>query len=208
VKKRRAERERAKSVAEEKDQEHGDADLEQSPQIIPEEEEEQTPRLPKEDNIIHPPIDTPTMAPAEQPHEEPGRITTAVNLPPQRLHRREASFTHRVQIPQVESPTKDKPSLGGDVFNMDLSSERPEVKPGTPEPSTGSTSEDEDDESSSTDDDEDESDVYSEDNAHSKTTLGAGVEKVSRHKDVPQSKTPTLPHSTLKNQLPTTTIEA
>jgi len=89
---------------------------------------------------------------------------------------------------------------------MDLA-ERPEVAPGVPEPSADSTSEDEDDEESS-EDDEDDSDVYSEENAHSKTTLGAGVEKVSRHKDIPQPKAPSLPHSPLKGQLPTTAIEA
>jgi len=161
VKKRRAEREKAKLETEGKDQERGDADLQKSHPTITEEEEEQTPRLPKEDNTPRPSIVTSTVGSAEQPHVKPEHITTAVNLPPQRLHKRELSFSHRIQIPQAESPTKDMPPFGVDVFNMELA-ERPEVTPETPEASTGSTSEDDDSPSSSDEEDEDESDVYSE----------------------------------------------
>lgn len=161
VKKRRAERERAKLEAEKNEQEHGDAEIPQP--TITEEEAQETPRLPKEDNIPHPPIDTPTVAPAEEPHERPEHVTTAVNLPPHRLHKRETSFSHRVQTPQVESPTQDKSSFGVGVFDMEPD-EVPEVTPETPEPSTGSASEDDGDEELSSSDggDEDESDSYSE----------------------------------------------
>jgi len=108
----------------------------------------------------------------------------------------------------VESPIKEKPSPGDDVFDMELA-ERPEVTQEVPEPGTDSTSEDDDDGDSSVgEDDEDDSDLYPEESAHSKTALGAGVEKVSRHKDAPQSKTSNLPHSPLKNQLSTTAIGA
>jgi len=208
VRKRRAEREKAKLTAEKPDQESGDADAEQPQPTIPEEEEAKTPQLPKEDDIPRPPVDVPTASPAQQPHGQPEHITTAVTLPPHRLHKREQSFGHRIPVSQVESPSKEKPSFGVDVFDVDLG-ERPKV---AAEPSTGSTSEEEgvEDEDTSTDeDDEDDSDGYfEEENSHSKTALGAGVEKVSRHKDTPQPKTPNLPHSPLKSQLPTTAIEA
>ena len=159
VKKRRAEREKAKLEAEQKEQDDSAADVEAPQPTIPEEEEHETPRLPTEDHVPHPPIDTPTVVPAEKPEH----ITTAINLPPQqRLHKREPSFTHRTQIPQAESSTKDKSPSGADVFNMELD-EEPAVAPETPEPSSGSTSEDEDgDSSSGREDDEDESDVDSE----------------------------------------------
>ena len=154
VKKRRAEREKAKREAEK--MEHGGADVEVPQPAIAEEEQEETPRLPKEDNVPHLPIDAPPVAPAEQSHEEQAYITTAINLPPQRPHKREAPFNHRIQIPQPESPTRDESSFGVGVFDM----EAPEPAPESPEASTGSTSEDED--SSSDADDEDESDLYSE----------------------------------------------
>jgi len=162
VKRRRAEREKAKLEAEQKEQDHSAADVETPQPTIPEEQEQETPRLPTEDNIPRSPIDTPTVAPAEQPHEQPEHITTAINLPPQRLHRRESSFGHRTQISQAESSTKDKSPSGADVFNMELD-EGPVAAPETPEASSGSTSEDEDEDSSSGgEDDEDESDVDSE----------------------------------------------
>ncbi|KAF9650844.1 hypothetical protein BDM02DRAFT_3185001 [Thelephora ganbajun] len=208
VRKRRAEREKAKLEAEKKEQQREDADAEKSQSAIADEEERETPRLPKEDNTPHPPVEAPTVAPVEQLHAKPEHITTAINLPPQRLNKREASFAHRIQIPQVESPAKDRSSFGVDVFDMDLG-ERPEVTPETPEASTGSLSEGEDEDSSPSDeDDEDDSDVYSEENAHSKTAMSAGVEKVSRHKDVPQPKPPNTQQPPLKNQLHTTAIEA
>ena len=157
VKKRRAERERAKLEAEQTEQEHGAADAETPQPTIPEEEELETPRLPTEDDVPHPPTDTPTVAPANQPHEEPEHITTAVNLPPQRLHKRESSFSHRTQIPQAESSPKDKPSTTVEPDEV------PPTVTETPEASSGSTSEDDDDEdedsSSGGEDDEDESDV-------------------------------------------------
>lgn len=159
VKKRRAERERAKLEAESKEREHQDADVGTPQPTIPEEEEQKTPRLLTEVNALHSPVDTPTVAPAEQPREGPEHITTAVNLPPQRLHRRESSFSHRVQTSQTENPTKDKPPFSDDVFDMELG-EKPEAASEAPEESTGSTSEDEEEDSSSSDeDDEDESDV-------------------------------------------------
>jgi len=159
VKKRRAEREKAKLEAEQKEQDHSVADAETPQPTTPEEQEQETPRLPTEDKLPHPPSDTPTLAPADQPREPPEHITTAVNLPPQRLHKREPSLTHRTQIPQAESSTKDKSPSGADVFNMELD-EEPAAAPETPEPSSGSTSEDEDEDSSSGgEDDEDESDV-------------------------------------------------
>ena len=166
VKKRRAEREQAKLEAERKEQADSAADVETPQPPIPEEQEQETPRLPTEDNVPQSPVDTPTMAPAEQPHEGPEHITTAVNLPPQRLpsqrlHRRESSFSHRTQIPQTESSTKDKPQSGTDLFDMELE-EKPTAAPETPEASVGSTSEDDDedqDSSSGGEDDEDESDV-------------------------------------------------
>jgi hypothetical protein len=162
VKKRRAEREKAKLEAQKKEQEHGDGDFEMPEPTITEKEEQETPRLPEEHSTPHPPIDTPTVALAEEPHEAPQHITTAINLPPQRPHKREASFGHRIQIPQVESPTKENPSFGDDVFDMELGG-GPEAATVTPEASTGSTSEDEDESSSSgSEEDEDESDVYSE----------------------------------------------
>ena len=153
VRKRRAERERAKLATETNDQEKGDAnpDTEKPQPTIPEEEVQETPRLPKEDDIPHPPIDdASTVDPAEQPHEQPKHITTAVNLPPHRLHKRESSFGHRVPIPQSQNPIKEKPSFGVDVFDVDID-EGPKVMPET-EASAGSTSEDEDEESSSEDD--------------------------------------------------------
>ena len=162
VKKRRAERERAKLEADKKEQEErGDADVEEPQPIIPEEEEQQAPQLPKEDSIPHPPTDTPTAAPAEEPHEASQHITTAINLPPHRLHKREVSLTRRVQTPQAEGPSKGEP-----LFDMELD-EKPEAAPEIPEANTSSTSEEEDDEdedssSGSNGDDEDESDVNSE----------------------------------------------
>lgn len=225
VKKRRAARERAKLEAEQTEPQPEDADVENTEPAIVEEEAQDTPRLPKEGEILLPPVETPTVAPTEQPREKPEHITTAITLPPQRAHKRDPS-SHRTQTPQVESPMKEDPPFSVDVFDMELS-EGPEVTPEVSEPSADSTSEDEDEESSIEEDDEDDSDAYSEvrvqvfrcifaqqtgkfvqENAHSKTTLGAGVEKVSRHKDVPQSKTPNLPHSPLKNQLPTTAVGA
>jgi len=160
VKKRRADREKAKLETEEKDKEHENADAGQPHPTITEKEEQETPRSPKEDNAPHPPIDTPTVTPAEQPHGGPEHVTTAVNLPPQRLHKREPSLSRRIQTPQVESPVNDKPPFGVDVFDLDLD-QKPELTPVTPEASTVSTSEDEDP-SSSDEGDEDESDVYSE----------------------------------------------
>jgi hypothetical protein len=159
VKKRRAEREKAKLAAEKKDQENGDANAcaEKPQPTIVEEEEQEIPRSPKEDNIPHLSIDAPTVAPAEQPHGPPKHITTAVNLPPQRPHKREPSVGLRDRVPVTESPIKEKPSFGVDAFDMDPG-ERPKVTPET-EPSTSSTSEDED---SSSDDDEDDSDAYFE----------------------------------------------
>ena len=158
VKKRKAERERAKLEAEK--QEHGDAATEIPEPIIVEEQEQETPRLPKEDNIPRPPTDTPATAPVEEPHRKPEHVTTAVNLPPQRLHKWEAPFGHRPQIPQVESPTREKSYFGVVVSDLEPDEGR-EVMPETPEPSTGSASEGEDDpdEPSSS---EDESDLYSE----------------------------------------------
>ena len=225
VKKRRAERERAKLEAEKQDQEHGDVGLEEPQPTIIEEEERETPQLPNKDDIPLPPVDTPAVVPAEQAHGQPQHVTTTINLPPQRPHKREASFGHRIQVPPPESP-KEKPPFGVDVFNMDLS-ERPEVAPEIPEASTASASEAEED-SSSSDEEEEDSDTYSEvcipyfsvhvaltnlgwlqqENARSKTALGAGVEKVSRLKDTPRPKTPNSSHSPLKNQLPVVAIEA
>lgn len=207
VKKRKAAREKAKLETERAVSQPEDPDVE-SPQPTVSEEEVQDilPQSPEED-IPRPPIDTLPVAPAEQPHEEPKHITTAVNLPPRGGHKRDQSLGHRIQIPQVESPVKENPSFGVENFDMELVT-GPEVKPGLPEPSPDSTSEDEDEEDSSTDEEDEDSDGYSEENAHSKTTLGAGVEKVSRHKDTPQSKTPNLPHSPLRSQLPTAGIEA
>lgn len=158
VRKRRAEREKAKLAAETQGQESGDAVAEQPQPTIPEEEEAKTPQPPKEDDIPHPPVDVPTATLAQQPHGQLEHITTAVTLPPHRLHKREQSFGHRIPAPQVESPTREKPSFGVDVFDVDLG-ERPKV---TTEPSTGSTSEEEgiEDEDTSTDeDDEDDSDA-------------------------------------------------
>lgn len=161
VKKRRAARERAKLEADQAQSQPGDADVE-TPQLEVTEEEVQETSLPDEDKIPQPLAETPTVASTGPPHEKPEHITTAINLPPQRTHKREPSFGHRVPIPQPESPIKEKPSFVADVFDMDMA-ERPEVAPGVPEPSADSTSEDEDDEESSVDeDDEDESDVYSE----------------------------------------------
>lgn len=206
VKKRKAAREKAKLEAD-KMETQGDgsevADTESKMQdgVIPD-----TPQLPKEDDTPRSPVETPAVAPADQPHGEPKHITTAINLPPHRAHKREPSFG-RVPIPQVESPTKEKPiNLG--VFDMDAA-DGPEGTPIALDQSAGSTTEDEEEEEdSSIDEDEDDSDAYSEENAHSKTALGAGVEKVSRHKDTPPSKTQNLPHSSLKNPLPITAIEA
>jgi len=155
VKKRRAERENAKLEAEKRDQEHGNAVAEQPHPAIAKEEEQETPRSPKEDP--HPPIDAPTVTPADQPHGGPEHVTTAVNLPPQRLHKRESSLSRRVQIPQAESPAKPSPSV--DDIDLDLD-QRPELTPEPPEASTVSTSEDED--PSSSDEDDDESDAISE----------------------------------------------
>lgn len=207
VKKRRAARESAKLEAEKTEPQLGGADIHNPQPETTESEAQGTPRLPKED-IPQPAPGASTVAPAEQPHEGPKHITTAISLPPQRAHKRDPSLGHRIQIPQVESPIKEKPPFGVDVFDMDLVT-RPDVKLDIPEPSPDSATEDEEDEDSSIDeDDEDDSDVYSEDNAHSKTTLGAGVEKVSRHKDTPQSKPPNLPHAPPKNQISTSAIEA
>ena len=162
VKKRRAEK--ARLAAEKKDQEKGDAnaDAESLQPAITEEVEQETPRLPKEDNIrggVDTPIDAPTVAPAEQLHEQQKHVTTAVNLPPQRLHKRDSSVGHRIPVPQAENPIKEKPSFGVDVFDVDIG-ERSKVTPDT-ETSTGSTSEDEvdEDEDSTSDDDEDDSDA-------------------------------------------------
>lgn len=225
VKKRKAARERAKLETENTELQPEIPDVENPQPAVEEEEVQETPRLPKESEMSLPSAETTPLAPAEHSHEKPGHITTAINLPPQRAHKREPSF-HRMQIPQVESPVKETP-FSFDVFDMDLVG-RSEVTPEISGPSADSTSEDDDDEVSSIDgDDEDDSDAYSEvrvrdflcifarqtrkflqENAHSKTTLGAGVEKVSRHKDVPQSKTPNLPHSPLKNPLPAAAIGA
>ena len=154
VRKRRAERERAKLAAEKENQKDEDAntDTEQPQPTIAEEEVQETPRLPKEDNIPHPPIDTPTVAPTEQPNEQGKHITTAVNLPPQKPHKREQPFGHRIPISQIENPTMEKPSFGVDVFDIDIG-ERPEIIPETGA-STGSTSEDEDEDSTSDEDDD------------------------------------------------------
>ena len=159
VKKRRAEREKAKLAAENKGQESGDA-RQPPPTIVEEEEVQETPRLPEEDNIPHPSVDTPTVAPPEQPHEQLKHVTTAVNLPPSRPHKRESPFGHRIPMPQAENPIKEKPSFGVDVFDMDID-EGSKVMPET-EASTGSTSEDEDEDSSSDEDDEEDSDAYFE----------------------------------------------
>lgn len=157
VRKRRAEK--ARLAAEKQDQENGDADAEEPQPMILEEEEAKTPQLPKED-IPHPPVDVSTATPTQQPGQSE-HITTAVTLPPHRLHKREQSFGHRVPTPHVETPSKEKPSFGVDVFDVDLG-ESPKV---TTEPSTGSTSEEEaaeDEESSTDEDDEDDSDAYFE----------------------------------------------
>lgn len=207
VKKRRAAREKAKLEVEKLQDQPGDSEVENAQPTAADEPVHGTPEPLEENQLPQPVAETPIAAPVEQHREKPEHITTAVNLPPHRAHKREPSFGHRIQIPQVaESPIKEKPSFGDDVFDMDLSV-RPESPPPVPEPDADSTSEDEED-SSIDGDDEDESDSYSEENAHSKTALGAGVEKVSRHKDIPQPKAPNLPHSTPKNQLPATTIEA
>jgi len=163
VKKRRAEREKTKVAVEQKDQENEEVDPENPPPTIAEEEVQETPRLSKEDNTTPQlPVDVPIVDQTEQPHGVTEHITTAINLPPHRLHKREASFGHRIPVAQVESPTREKPSFGVDVYNMDFG-ERPEVIPGTPDPSTGgSTSEEEDEDSSRDGDDEDDSDTYSE----------------------------------------------
>lgn len=163
VKKRRAEREKAKLAAGKEDQEDEDTNPEKPQPTIAEEKEEEAPRLPKE-GISHPSIDVPTATPIEQPHERPEHIT-AINLPPQsRSHKREPSVGHRIPIPQVEKPTKEKPSFGVDVFDMDLD-QGTSVKPET-EANTSSASEDEDvedeDSPSSDGDDEDDSDTFFE----------------------------------------------
>lgn len=207
VKKRRAAREKAKLEAEKLQVvQPGDTEVVSAEPMAAEEAVHEPPESLEEDQLSPPVVETSTTVPVEQQREKPEHITTAINLPPHRVHKREPSFGHRVQIPQVaESPIKEKPSFGVDFLDTDPG-EKPDASPTVPEPNADSTSEDED---SSTDgDDEDESDSYSEENAHSKTTLGAGVEKVSRHKDIPQPKAPNLPHSTLKTQLPTTAIEA
>lgn len=203
VKKRRAAREKAKLEAEKLQVQPGDTEIESAQPMVVEEAVHETPEPLEEDQPSAPVAETPTTIPVEQHREKPEHITTAINLPPHRIHKREPSFGHRIQIPQVaESPIKEKPSFGVDFLDTNPGDASPTV----PEPNADSTSEDE--ESSTDGDEEDESDSYSEENAHSKTTLGAGVEKVSRHKDMPQPKAPNLPHSTLKNQLPTTAIEA
>lgn len=165
VKKRRAAREKAKLEASKVEPQPEDADSENLQPATTEEEPEprETPRSPREEDDPQPPVETPIMAPAEQSHEKPGHITTAINLPPQRAHKREASFGHRTQIPQVEHPVKERPSFGVDVFDMDLV-EKPEVAPEIPKATTDSTSEEdeEDEESSTEEEDEDESDAYSE----------------------------------------------
>lgn len=157
VKKRRAARERAKLEAEKMEPQPEGGKVENSQTAIAEEEVKETPQLPKGGEIPPHPDEIPTADLVVPPEH----ITTAINLPPQRAPRREQS-SHRAQIPQVESPVKEKPSFGVDVFDMDLA-EGSEVTPEISEPSADSTSEDEDDEESSTDeDDEDESDVSSE----------------------------------------------
>ena len=163
VKKRRAARERSKLEAEKPETQADDSKVERSqPAAVIEEEMEGTPRLPEEGEILPAPVETPTVDSVEQSHENEGHVTTAINLPPHRAHKREPP-SHRTQIPQVESPTKEK-AFGVDVFDIDLT-ERPEVIPEISQPSADSTSEEEEEEeedSSIGGDDEDDSDAYSE----------------------------------------------
>jgi hypothetical protein len=161
VKKRRAARERAKLEADQPQSQPGDAGLEIPEPVVAEEEVQET-TSPDVEEILSPLAETPSVGSTEQAREKSEHITTAVNLPPQRTHKREPSIGHRIQIPQAESPMKEMSPFGADVFDMDLV-ERAEVAPGAPEPSADSTSEEEDEEDSSVDeDDEDESDGFSE----------------------------------------------
>lgn len=155
VKKRKAARERAKVDVDKVEIQPEDVDVENPQPEIVEEDVQDTPRLPKEGEILLPPVETLTEAPAKKP----GHITTAINLPPQRAHKQSS---HRIQIPQIESPLKEQPSFS-DVFGIDLTTQGPEVTAEISEPSADSTSEDDEDEESSIDEeDENDSDVYSE----------------------------------------------
>lgn len=162
VKKRRAAREKAKLETEGLQVQSGDTEVESAQPTVVEEVVHEIPKSLEDDQLSQSPTEIPTTVPVEQHHEKPEHITTAVNLPPHRvLHKREPSFGHRNQIPQVaESPIKEKPSFGVDVFEMDLGV-RPDATPTVSEPNADSTSEDEED-SSIDGDDEDESDSYSE----------------------------------------------
>jgi hypothetical protein len=158
VKKRREARERAKLEAENMERETEEGKVESLEAVMVEEEMEETPRLAKEGETVLPPDEA---APAVVGAEKPEHITTAVNLPPHRVHKRETS-SHRIQTPQMESPVKETAPFAVDVFDMDIT-ERPEVTPEISEPGADSTSEEDEDEESSTDEDEEEeSDAYSE----------------------------------------------